>query len=121
MGGRGASSSNSSNNYKWLQTNHKAMVRQIDNTIELDALDRALFKFYPNDTIKKRFTADTIRDTTVVISNNNGKISYDIFKKKSEYSKKYETIAQNLNEKEAKDRLAKLLKNWVEKAEKDKK
>ena len=34
MGGRGSSSSNSSNNYKWLQTNHNAMVRQIDNTIE---------------------------------------------------------------------------------------
>lgn len=114
MGGRGASSSNSSNNYKWLQTNHNAMVRQIDNTIELDAMDRTFFNAYPNDTIKKRFTADTIRDTTVVISNNNGKITYDISKKKSEYSKQYETIAKNLNEKEAKDRLAKLLRNRYE-------
>ena len=115
MGGRGSSSSNSNNNYKWLQTNYNAMVRQIDNTIELDAMDRTFFNAYPNDTIKKRFTADTIRDTTVVISNNNGKITYDISKKKSEYSKQYEVIAKNLNEKEAKDRLAKLLRNRYEK------
>ena len=38
----------------------------------------------------------------------------DISKKKSEYSKQYEVIAKNLNEKEAKDRLAKLLRNRYE-------
>lgn len=38
MGGRGASSSNSSNNYKWLQTNHNETIAK--NLNEKEAKDR---------------------------------------------------------------------------------
>lgn len=118
MGGRGSYSSNTNKNYQWLKNNHNAMVRQIDNTIELDSMDKVFFNAYPNDNITKKFTADTIRDTNVIISNKNGKTMYSIYKKQSEYSKKYNLVAENVNEARAKDKLAELLKRRYERFKK---
>ena len=114
MGGRGSYSS-IGKNYKWVKSNLNSMAKQIDNTIELDAMDKTFFNAYPNDDIKKKFTADTIRDTDVIISNKNGKITYSIYKKQSEYSKKYNLITKNVSKSKARDELARLLKTRYEK------
>lgn len=114
MGGRGSYSSNAGENYTWLKRNYSAMIKQVDNTVNLDAMDRVFFNAYPKDKITKKFTADTIRDTNVIISNENGKTTYSIYKKQSEYSKKYNLIAKDINEKKAKDELSKLLRKRYE-------
>lgn len=43
---------------------------------------------------------------------------YSIYKKQSEYSKKYNLVAENVNEARAKDKLAELLKRRYERFKK---